>query len=513
MSRRKNLTRALGSGYAALAVNIIYTLGSVPLALSYLSREEFGLWALVTQISGYIALIDFGMAASISRILIDHKDDKHSGTYGAVIKTGWLVLLVQGAIAAVGGGALAPLLSKILQIPTHMTSTFTILIAFQSLILGVSIATKMFVHLLTAHQRYDISNYSQVAGFAMSFIVLWLGFRLGFGIYSLLLTAAAGFLISTAISIAGCSVLRLYPEGTQWGKVELRLFKSLFKFGSECFLQNLGWQLIAASQVILITRRLGLESAAVWSICTKVFTLAQQFVGKIFDFSVAAFSEMVVRHETEKLRRRFRDVLMLTGSISVLLGVILATCNASFVHIWTHGRISWPPINDALMAGVLIVSSLSRCYGGLAWITKEVRFMRYIYFIEGLAFVSIAFFIAPSTGFAGILGTAIVCNILFSGSYGLARAGRFLHVSLAEVAVAWLLPILRFLAVSAPLAAIVWLMTKHLPTRMELTVNAVVVGAISASLFWMIGLQPGTRKELLEMLEPVMKRFRSKRTA
>src|ERR1700722_3056731 len=95
MSRLKKFTRSLLSGYIALGANIVYTLASVPLALHYLGKPEFGLWALVTQLAGYIALIDLSMSASVGRILIDHKDDRQNGAYGSVIKTGVLVGLVQ----------------------------------------------------------------------------------------------------------------------------------------------------------------------------------------------------------------------------------------------------------------------------------------------------------------------------------------------------------------------------------------------------------------------------------
>ena len=103
MSRFKNLGRSLVSGYLALGANVLYTLASVPLALHYLSRAEFGLWALTAQIAGFISLIDLGMGSSIARILIDHKDQRETGQYGGAIKTGALVGAVQGAIVLVVG--------------------------------------------------------------------------------------------------------------------------------------------------------------------------------------------------------------------------------------------------------------------------------------------------------------------------------------------------------------------------------------------------------------------------
>src|SRR5436305_10083801 len=96
MSRFRNTARSLSSGYLAMGSNALYTLASVPLALHFLSKSEFGLWALAAQVSTYLILIDFGVSGAISRILIDYKDHPQAGEYGAVIKTSFLALAIQG---------------------------------------------------------------------------------------------------------------------------------------------------------------------------------------------------------------------------------------------------------------------------------------------------------------------------------------------------------------------------------------------------------------------------------
>ena len=72
--RTKRFLSGLVSSYLAIGVNVGFTIASVPLALHYLSREEFGIWALVTQISGYLMLLEFGMSGSVARFLADQDD-------------------------------------------------------------------------------------------------------------------------------------------------------------------------------------------------------------------------------------------------------------------------------------------------------------------------------------------------------------------------------------------------------------------------------------------------------
>src|SRR5947209_6579866 len=103
MSRFRRVIHSVFSGYATLAVALVYSLGSIPLALHYLSSEHFGLWALMSTIAGYLSLVDLGMSGSVARLLIDHKDDRESGTYGGMIKTGALVTISQGLIVLSAG--------------------------------------------------------------------------------------------------------------------------------------------------------------------------------------------------------------------------------------------------------------------------------------------------------------------------------------------------------------------------------------------------------------------------
>ena len=87
-SRTHNFIRGLGAGYLATAINIAYTAASIPLALHYLGKEQFGLWALAQQIMGYLMLLDLGVSSAVSRFIADRKDDVNGGGYGSLLLTG-----------------------------------------------------------------------------------------------------------------------------------------------------------------------------------------------------------------------------------------------------------------------------------------------------------------------------------------------------------------------------------------------------------------------------------------
>ena len=198
MSRLKKFAHSLLSGYVLLGANVFYTLASVPLALHYLSKEEFGLWALVMQMANFnLILIDLGMSGSLSRILIDHKDDKNASHYGSVIQTGVLVLTVQAVLIAAAGVVISLWLPEWMNVPEKFWHIFRILMVWQCVVLAAAFVGRIFGFILSAHQRFDVSNYAGMGGIVTSLVALWISFKCGWGLYSLLTSYVAGMAVNT----------------------------------------------------------------------------------------------------------------------------------------------------------------------------------------------------------------------------------------------------------------------------------------------------------------------------
>jgi O-antigen/teichoic acid export membrane protein len=508
MSRFKRFAHSLISGYLLLGANVICTLASVPLALHYLSKEQFGLWALVTQVCNLNQiLLDLGMSSAVARILIDHKDDPHSTGYGAVIQTGFLVLLVQGMLMAVVGGLLSFWLPAWMEVPAEHWRDFRLLVTWQCVLLAVSFSTRIFPFILQAHQRYDIGNFSSLGGLVVGFVGLWVGFATEMKLYALLLGAAATVVFNAGFCFWQTSRLRLFPARGRWGRPNWGTFKELFAFGLDMLLVMIGLQLINASQALVITRTLGLEATAIWSVATKLFLLAQQLVYRLLDFSTAAFSEMMVRGERARLQSRFRDLVMLSGSASAAIGLTVALCSHAFLEIWTQGRISWPIKNDFLMACSLAVYASTRCHIALACMTKNIGAMKYIYFAEGVAFVGLGFILAPKLGLAGVILSGIATNLLFSGIYGIKRSTQYFGITSREILTDWLRPpTLVFLGMLVA-SGVTCYFTRSLAPMVQLPLGGVLVGSLAAMMVWWLGLPESLRQEGVGMWHKLRSRI------
>jgi O-antigen/teichoic acid export membrane protein len=516
MSRFRRVVHSVASGYFVLAEAALYSFALFPLGLHYLSKERLGLWFLMTSIASQLSQIDLGMSGSLGRLLIDHKDDREGSTYGSMIQTGWLVLIVQGCLVAFVGFALAPLFAPLFRVETALRPEFISLMRWQTVTLGLSFSTKIFGHLLQAHQRNDIVNYGQMFNLLLSFGLIWQFFRLGCGVLSLAWASLIVAVVGNLLLFLACRHLRLFPSPGRWGRPAWTLFKTIFGYGKDIFLVAVGAQLIMASQPMIISRQLGLATVTTWYAGLRVFNFLSQVIWRPSDVSMPAFSEMMVRGENNLLKERYKSILILTASFSGFAAISFALCNSLFVGLWTSlakkSPVIWPPNRDGWLGLWMIILAISHCHTIFILYTKRVGFMRYVYFVEGVIFVLLALLASKRYGLSGIILSSIVCSLCFSGGYGVWRASSYFDLPLTTVAFRWLLPLGRVLLGFGPIALITWFASRNIADPMiRLGLHVLISASLGFAIFLRFGVPPALQHELLHRtpgaLKPILSRF------
>ena len=138
MSRSKRFATGVFASYLNIGANIIYGLASIPIALHFLNKELFGLWALAAQIGIYLSLLEAGVSIAIYRCLADHKDDVNGSDFGEHLGSGAIIFLIQGVIIAIAGLAFSFIAPFIFSIPEGLQSDFRQLIVCITAISGTT---------------------------------------------------------------------------------------------------------------------------------------------------------------------------------------------------------------------------------------------------------------------------------------------------------------------------------------------------------------------------------------
>jgi O-antigen/teichoic acid export membrane protein len=275
--------------------------------------------------------------------------------------------------------------------------------------------------------------------------------------------------------------LGFWPHAKEWGIVSRKQFQELFNYGADVFLISIGTQLIISSQTVLVSRQLGVEAAALWSVMTKMFTLVSQIVWRMVGNAMPAFAEMQVRREWERLWNRYRTLFITTNVFAGICAVLFAACNGPFVALWTQGKFSWPPINNAILGIWLVIMTQQCCHNSIIISLKQIKTLKYIYLLEGIVFIVVALIILKSNGMTGMLVCSLLATTLFTGLSGAWRVAKLSKLGWKPLLWNWQRPLICVLIVMIP----VWLAAEWIlhdaSNWLRLAVN---VGILTISGLW-----------------------------
>lgn len=505
-TRSSRFTHSLLAGYGSIAINIVFSLASIPVALSYLPREEFGLWALALQINGYLALIDFGMSGAVGRFLADYKDDVNAPAYREHFATGFLVFLVQGLLVSATGFAFSYVAPSLLSIPMHLTDEFSFLLRSLCLVAAISIFSRTLASPLWAFQRMDVVNLGGAIGLVLQFFTMWLGFHMGYGVRSFV--AASAVTVLTALLLyAWTSHKNGYlPAVGSWFRPTSAAFKQMFAYGRDGMLIAVGSQLINATQITIVSRILGLDAAASLSIATKLYGMCLVLFHKVIESAAPGLAEMYIRGEIDSFIRRYWDAILLTLATAIIGAVGIAAGNSAFISAWTGGKISWSPTGDFLLGLLVLAYSMSRAFMAVFGITKNLRPVRFLYFIEGIIFIPTAILATKWLGVEGVLAASLVVHLLVTLLASMRAAAKVLG-SCKRLAG----PLLSGLTLIALAAGISYFfVSNNWPVQATLT-QAAIITLCSTGIVWFLVIPPMLRQMLIVKIQPLLGVFSNTR--
>jgi len=411
-SRLTNFTRGLATGYFLIGVNIFYTAVSIPLGLHFLGREQFGVWALAQQISGYFWLLDLGMSAAVSRLIADKKSEVAGDDYRSLLWTGGVVLILQGLAIVLVGGLLAIIAPKLFAIPADLVAGFAMTLLILSFVSGLSLGQRCLGLPLWAFQRMDAINWCTAASLLLALGAIWAGLEAGMGIYSLAFAGLPGVLVTALSSYQICKRNGYYPPQFRGGHFSWLHFRSCLDFGRDVFVIGLGAQLVNASQVMVISRFVGLESAAVFAVATKFYYLAQQICFKIVQSSIAGLTEIFVQGDRSLFIRRVFDLFAFVVACGCWAASALIVLNSQMILLWTSGKILFTQTGDVIL-GFLLVPAVTTPLAIETFIAMgSLKSIRYLRLAEGVLIFLGSIISARSFGIHGVLVTCLAVSLL-----------------------------------------------------------------------------------------------------
>lgn len=448
MSLRRTFWTGLSS-YGQLASVTVSVLLSMPLALRFLTAEEFGLWSFASQAVGYLLLIDLGLSGSIGRLMAD---PLHSGRREEVDR--WFslcvtILVAQAALLLALGIPAVGAIVRWFGIPAALRPDAARLLTLLIISNAVAHPFRICTGILFAQNRAYAVNVAQILGAWVNLAAFAAFLLLGFRSLSYGLAAAAMTVAQIGVAVIA---VRRGPHRFRWQRVPLwsAETRELVRFSSGLFFVGIGVQIVLISQSLILTKFAGLAAVASFNVSTRAGMLLLQLLWRPFDSFAPRWQQLYVEGGRPRLAQEYLTVLRLTLGLTFVGVIWLAAFNGLFVSVWARADLYLGTRFDFLLGSYLLVQTLNHCLSLPFVLAKDTRTLAIVSLAEAAANLAGTIWAVKRFGPPGLLAASVAATLVVSLCW-IARAGpRRIGIAARDIVTACLplAPIVGLLLVS-----------------------------------------------------------------
>jgi O-antigen/teichoic acid export membrane protein len=509
MSHKKLLTRGVFFAYVALLAQVSYSFLSVPIALAHLSTTEFGMWALISTISSFLVLAELGMTESFMRYLFECKDGKDPERYGRLFTASCLALGLVAMVIFVGGVLVAFVSAPVFGIPIEMRRDFTWVMIGASGSAAIVMASKMSGVPLILHHRQDLSEIAQIALFVIRLVVIFLAFRAGWGIYSLLAVEVAGLIWIVPFNIWMCLRNGYFPRSGTLALPSRAEWSEIRNYSLSTFMIQIGGTVLAGLPQLLISSYVGLSAAGMWTIYTRVFRILRDIVFRPFGIAVPMLIDLFAKGSVPRSVQRWSQVTQLVVAGAGLLFTVAAANNGKFVYLWTGLESEWNFGMQLSIAAYFMSYVVAGCSYGVISFSTKFGIARIIPISQAVIIAIVSYPVAEQAGIAGIILVSAIGFLLGMLFFGMRQLGLATGESPRGL---FLSAMARPLMIVPLIASGAWWIasqTSVVPGYSGLFLSAFVSFLVGLPLMAYLGVSANVRAEFFGVLVRPFRRLRS----
>ncbi len=415
--RYRRVALTVASGTTARAVASAVSLITVPMLLSYLGKEQFGLWATLLSAVAWLGVCDLGVVNGLVNVIAEAHghDDRQAAAHA--LSTAIAVLV---AAAAFVGAAFLVLLPRIpwdtvfgaqATIPVSVVQ-WSVAAAAGSFLVGLPLMTVPSVY--AGYQRSYVAHIFAAGAACVSLAAvgaaIWLRAPLP-GV--IVLMSAAG------VVVAGASLVVL----TRWQMPWLRIRAAYLRIGAwrrlrrtagPLWLFQVGALMVNQSQLFILAHTAGLETSADYALLTRVMQIYAGVAVLTTGAFVPPYREAIERGDHHWVRAGFARMAALRVGLTAGFAVLLLAFGNPLMRFWLQrADVTFEPVVWAAFGLYLLVSAWASSFSDLLIVLDRIWVQVGLVLVNGITTVLLTLWLAPMLGVLGVIisGAAITALV------------------------------------------------------------------------------------------------------
>ncbi len=321
MKKVNQLKAGVFLSYFTTGINFIIHLVYTPLMIRLLGQSEYGLYTLVSSVTGYLSLFSLGFTGSYLRFYSRRNKEKES-----VEKLNGLYLtifIIMAIISFVCGMILADNASLVFgdKLSTNEIRKSAFLMRVLVINISLTFPNSVFDSVITAHEKFLFQRLLNLVCLVFNPLIAMPLLLMGYKSTVLVLVTSALTVLKLAVNCWFC----FSKLGTRFifKDFDFSLFKEMWQFSFFIFLNMIIDQANWSVDKLILGRVSGTKSVAIYGVGTSLFTIYLEFASMISSVFAPRVNKIAAENKPT-MRNDFTDLMIKVGRIQFcVLGLVL----------------------------------------------------------------------------------------------------------------------------------------------------------------------------------------------
>ena len=422
MSGARVHARNLLANWTAHGASMVVLFFLSPFVVHTLGKTEYGIWSLLTVLTGYMGIFDLGVRASTGRYVILYHGRQDHERVDETLRTSLGVFTVAGLLIFAAGIAIGlgfPVFFP--SSPQEYHAMVAILLPVLAVNVWLSVVGAVFGSVLVAHDRFDLARTIDLTVLAVRTGGTILALRTGYGLMGLTLVTVGCSLLALAVNYA--MARRIYPRMRVWPPALVRpRLRELFGYGIAAFISNVSVKIIGQTDLVLVGALISVGAVTVYSVGAMLAYYLWTFLGQIGSTFFPPVQRAAAVGDYESVRWYYLRQVRLGFVCGVPAYIGFIVFGRPFITLWMGGpSFDESSVNQAAL--VLAVLSLSKLFSlssigatTLLAATGHIRYSATVQVLEAVLNLglSVFFVLVSDWGLAGVAAGTLVARVLVS---------------------------------------------------------------------------------------------------
>ena len=387
----------------------------VPLILSYLDTNKYGIWLILSSIIGWVGLLDFGIGNGTKNMLGEAWAIKDYSLARKIVSTSYAVTVGIVIIWNFVFWMINPFLDwiNILNIDSSLLNEVKMLIFIMVVLISLRMITGLIMPILYVDHRPAIADFIVLLSSVFSFTIIFI-----------LSLTTKNSLIYMGLSLTFFSVIVPFFASIWFFKNDYKLIspsfsyidfskiKNLLNQGLHFSLLQISALVLTMTDMLIITQLYGPEEVVPYNIAFKLFSYVIVLFGVIVAPFWAAYNDAFHKENFIWIKRVTNKLIRIWLFVSI--GVVVMILVSSIIYsFWVGEKIIIPYSVTVFMGLFVIVQILNTIFTTFIFSTGKLRILTLVGVLITFINIPLCFILAENLNFgvSGIILATVICTL------------------------------------------------------------------------------------------------------